>query len=102
MRRCSSANRAHRTRKGSCMTVQAIIPIPEELLEQIERGNVLLFVGEHSAHDLAGQSVPNQLSKALAARLGIDDAEDLSFPQLAQAYEDEKGRHALVQLIRDQ
>jgi len=79
-----------------------MVSIPEELLEQVERGNVLLFVGERILRDAEGQAVLDQLALRLAARCSIADAEELSFPEVAQAYEDEKGRHALAQFLRDQ
>ena len=78
------------------------MPIPEELLEQIERGNVLLFIGERIVRDAEGRVVLDQLVAQLAARCGITDVEELAFPEAAQAYEDDKGRHALVQFVRDQ
>lgn len=77
-----------------------MIPIPEELLEQVERGNVLLFVGERIVRDAQGQVVLDQLTAELLARCGIDGA--YTFPEAAQAYEDSKGRQALVQFLRDQ
>ncbi|NIQ79616.1 MAG: hypothetical protein GTN93_16325, partial [Anaerolineae bacterium] len=79
-----------------------MIPIPEELLEQIERGNVLLFIGERIVRDAEGRVVLDQLTAQLAARCGIADTEDLAFPEAAQAYEDDRGRQALVQFLRDQ
>lgn len=79
-----------------------MMPIPEELLEQIERGNVLLFIGERIVRDAAGRAILDQLVAQLAARCGITDTEDLAFPEVAQAYEDDKGRQALVQFVRDQ
>jgi hypothetical protein len=78
-----------------------MIPIPEELLEQIERGNMLLFIGERIARDAAGRAVLDQLTAQLAARCGLE-AETHTFPDAAQAYEDDKGRQSLVQFIRDQ
>jgi hypothetical protein len=79
-----------------------MIPIPEELLEQIERGNVLLFIGERIVRDAEGQAAIDRLTAQLAARCGLSDAEIYTFPEAAQAYEDDKGRYALVQFIRDQ
>jgi len=78
-----------------------MIPIPEELLEQFERGNVLLFIGEHVARDAAGQAVVDRLTAQLAARSEVTDKGELSFPEAAQAYEDDRGRQALVQIVRD-
>jgi hypothetical protein len=78
-----------------------MIDIPPELIDQIERGNVLLFIGERIVRDPTGQVAFDQLTAQLAARCGLADAEEITFPEAAQAYEDEKGRHALVQFVRD-
>ena len=40
-------------------------PIPETLLEQVERGNVLLFIGERVARNAAGQAVVDRLIAGL-------------------------------------
>jgi HEAT repeat protein len=74
--------------------------IPEELLEQVERGNVLLFVGEHIVRD--AQILSHRLAERLAARFAPPPAVPLSFPEVAQDYEEQHGRYALVQFVRDQ
>ena len=79
-----------------------MIPIPEELLEQVERGNVLLFIGERVVRDAQGRAVLDQLTAQLAARCGLGEAETHTFSEAAQAYEDDKGRQSLVQFLRDQ
>ncbi len=79
-----------------------MIPIPEELLEQFARGNVLLFIGERITRDAAGYAVIDRLSAQLTTRSNVADAGELSFAGAAQAYEDDKGRQALVQFIRDE
>jgi hypothetical protein len=79
----------------------ATITIPEELLEQVERGNVLLFIGERLVRDAHGDVALDRLTEQLATRCNLDDAEDYSFPEVAQVYEDDKGRHALVQFVRE-
>jgi Cdc6-like AAA superfamily ATPase len=79
-----------------------MIPIPEELLEQFERGNVLLFVGERIARDMDRGIVVDWLAAELANRCELSEEGDLDFPEVAQAYEDDKGRHELVQFMRDQ
>ena len=79
-----------------------MIPIPEELLEQFERGNALLFIGERINHDTDGQALIDRLAAQLATRCDLSDETTLSFPEAAQAYEDEKGLQALVQFLRDQ
>ncbi len=78
-----------------------MIDVPEELLEQIERGNALLFVGERLAGDVEGQSLVEYLAGCLRERCTFDLPADLPFPTLTQAYEDEHGRQALVQLLRE-
>jgi hypothetical protein len=80
----------------------AMIPIPEELLEHFERGNVLLFIGEHIARDVDRGIVIDWLTAELADRCGLSEEGHLGFPEVAQAYEDDKGRHELVQFMRDQ
>ncbi|MEE8389531.1 MAG: SIR2 family protein, partial [Anaerolineae bacterium] len=77
-------------------------PIPKELLEQFERGNVLLFIGERIVRDAEGQAVIDTLTSRLAARSDAAGEGTLSFPEAAQAHEDEKGHQALVQFLRDQ
>jgi hypothetical protein len=76
--------------------------IPEELLEQFERGNVLLFVGERILRDGAGQVVIDQLTGHLAARSGAKEPEQYTFAEAAQAFADQAGRQALLQFVLDQ
>src|SRR5215213_2318144 len=78
-----------------------MISIPEELFEQVERGNVLLFVGERVVRDADGLVAIDQLTAQLAARAGLGSAVGITFPDAAQAYEDTTNRQALVQLVRD-
>jgi hypothetical protein len=77
-----------------------MISISEELTEQQERGNVLLFVGERISRDAQGRAVVDRLAAQLAERCAASD--DLSFAGAAQAYEDQMGRQTLVQFLRDQ
>jgi hypothetical protein len=74
-----------------------MISIPEELFEQVERGNVLLFVGERIVRDADGGMAISQLTAQLAARGGLPAAEDTSFPEAAQLYEDT----ALIKAVFD-
>jgi hypothetical protein len=67
-----------------------MIPIPEELLEQFERGNALLFIGERVVRDADGQALVDRLSAELAARCRAAGEGELSFLQAAQAYEDSR------------
>ena len=75
------------------------IRIPIELLEQFERGNVLLFVGEDINRGLLPSSA--ELAKELAARCHYPPEEPLSLPRVAGYYEMKRGRHGLVQFLRD-
>ena len=76
-----------------------MIPIPVELLEQFERGNVLLFIGEQLLSDVAGRATIDELTAELVARTQIDHEEELDFPAIAQVYQDQQNRHALVQFV---
>src|SRR5262245_54073157 len=79
-----------------------MIPITEELLEQVERSNVLLFIGERLVRDASGEVTLDRLAGQLAARAGLEDPQNYTFPEAAQAYEDEHGRNALVRFLREQ
>jgi hypothetical protein len=61
-----------------------MIAIPEKLLQQFERRNVLLFVGERILYDAEGRVFIDELAKQLASYGGISDAETLAFPALGQ------------------
>lgn len=76
--------------------------IPEGLLEQIERGNVFLFVGERIIRDADGQVVTDQLAFELATRCKANNPALYTFAEAAQVYEEQMSRHALVQFVRDQ
>src|SRR5262245_43604811 len=82
--------------------VSPSITLPEGLLEQIERGNILIFVGDEIARDSDGHFVFERLTEQLAARCQTAITPDSTFPEIAQIYEAEAGRHALIQFIRDQ
>lgn len=79
-----------------------MIALPDELLEQFERGNVLLFIGERVGRDDQGLALIDQLAATLAERAGVDPSSGLSFPEIAQVYQDKMGRQALVQIVLKQ
>src|SRR3954463_5587792 len=81
------------------MTEHTAATIPTELLEQVERGNVLLFIGERLSRDSTGEAVLDSLTAELAERASVTDTQPLTFPQVAQAYEDVRGRQALVDFV---
>src|SRR5436189_179450 len=84
------------------MPVSNAISIPPDVLEQAARGNLLLFLGERSVRDADGNIAIEQWVGQLADRCGLSNAISLSFPEVAQVYEDAQGRAALVQFVRDQ
>jgi len=75
------------------------ISIPVELLEQFERGNVLLFVGEGINQDALPSSA--ELAQELGARCDYPPEEPLTLPRVAGYYELTRDRHGLVQFLRD-
>lgn len=75
----------------------AEIDIPRELIEEIQSGNVILFVGELLSYS-AGIPALSNLMAPLARALGMHQAAD---PQkVADAYEVAKGRRSLIQHLR--
>jgi hypothetical protein len=61
------------TARQKTMTDRASIAIPTELLEQIERGNVLLFIGERLTRDSMGEVLLDRLTAELAERASVTD-----------------------------
>ncbi len=78
-----------------------MVHIPIELQEQAARGNVILFLGDRVLRDSQGGIVVEQWATELAHRCGIDEVRRYTFPDIAQAYEDMAGRHALIQFVRE-
>lgn len=78
------------------------IEIPETLLEEVARGNALLFIGDGLTRTAQGQPLMDHLCAHLAARCDGLPTESLNVSQIAQAYEYREGRRALVQAVRDQ
>lgn len=72
--------------------------VPHELVEQLQRGNVVLFVGAGLS---IGAGLPGwgALVRPLAERIGYS-GDDLL--KAAQYYENRNGRHALITYLRDQ
>ena len=75
------------------------ISIPIELLEQFERGNVLLFVGEGINQGVLPSAA--DLAQELAARCDYPPEEPLTLPRVAGYYELTRDRRGLVQFLRD-
>lgn len=83
-----------------------MVTIPLELVEQIVRGNALIFVGECIGCGAGRHSELGEWACELSRRCGLPDPDaahaDMVFPTISQLYEDMHGRHALVQFVRDQ
>jgi hypothetical protein len=77
------------------------IRVPIELLEQFERSNVLLFVGEGINQGILPSS--KELAQGLAARCDYPPEEPLELPRVAGYYEmTRQDRQGLIQFLRDQ
>ena len=74
--------------------------IPQELLEQFERGNVLLFVGEGINQGALPSSA--ELAEMLAARCDYPPGEVVNLPRVAGYYEMTHSRNDLIRFLRDQ
>jgi hypothetical protein len=73
--------------------------IPEELLEQLERGNVLLLIGEGINQGVLPSS--QELARELAARSDYPSEEALSWARVASYYELTRDRHGLILFLRE-
>lgn len=75
------------------------IPIPVDLLEQLERGNVLILIGEGLSRDTLPSSA--KLSKELAERFDYPSGEQSSLPRVAYSYLRKHDRAELVKFLRE-
>ncbi len=78
-----------------------MITIPPLLLDQVKQGNVLLFVGERILRDPQNRIIRDELTSRLMRQCEDDDVE-YAFPEAAQVYQDEHGREALVDFVRQE
>lgn len=73
--------------------------IPRELLEQLHKGNVVLFCGAGISTAPNGLPTGTQLAQELAQRAGLDDVSGMTLPDVAQAYELEMGLQSLIAYV---
>lgn len=73
--------------------------IPIELVEEFEKGNVLLWLG-HGSHTQL-QPVVGSLIQEIANRVNYPDQEQLSLGRVAQFYELKRSRPNLITLLKD-
>ena len=77
--------------------------IPEELIEQLDRGNVVPLLGAEFAQEQDsefGLPSPNSLVEELARRSGYSDGV-MTLSRVAQHYELQQERHALISFLSD-
>jgi hypothetical protein len=73
--------------------------IPLELIEQIQKGNVVLFCGAGISAGPGGLPSGGQLTRELAERADLGDVSGMGLPEVAQAYELKMGYQSLVQYV---
>ncbi len=79
-----------------------MVAIPPELLAQFRQHNVLLFIGDRIGQNDDGRFIMNSLLESINTQLGDEYRENSSFPEAAQAYEDEYGREKLTHFLQHQ
>lgn len=70
--------------------------IPGELVEQLRKGNVILFCGAGISASEGGLPGGSQLTQELIDRAHLDELKGRPLPEVAQAYELRMGRHSLI------
>lgn len=73
--------------------------VPLELLEEISKGNVVLFCGAGVSESDGGIPAGRQLAQELARRANLEDLASLSLPMVAQSYATKLGLHSLIAFI---
>ncbi|HEU5368278.1 MAG TPA: SIR2 family protein, partial [Ktedonobacterales bacterium] len=73
--------------------------IPPDLLEQVRRGNVVLFCGAGISVSQGGLPTGSQLAQELARRTGLDGLEGRPLPEVAEAYENRFTRRGLLEYL---
>lgn len=76
----------------------AKIEIPSQLVEQIQRGNCVLFLGAGISASTNGIPSGRDLSKELAEKCEYKDG-DMTLSKVAQYYEMNHGRQALLEYV---
>ena len=73
--------------------------IPCELVEQLRKGNIVLFCGAGISISEGGVPSGSQLACELAQHAGLGDIGSMSLPEVAQACELELGRPSLIAYV---
>src|SRR5215207_5183918 len=77
------------------------LAIPLELVEQVERGNVVLLCGAGISVSEGGLPSGWQLAQELVQRSGQVNLQGASLPAAAEAYELALGHHSLIAYLVD-
>lgn len=80
---------------------ERIVNISRELIEQICKGNVVLFCGAGISISEGGIPSGSQLVLELAQRANLGDLGSMSLPEVAQAYELEMGTQSLIAYVTE-
>lgn len=75
--------------------------IPVELLEELHKGNVVLFCGAGISISDGGIPSSSQLARELAQRANLGDVGSMSLPEVAQAYELVMGTQSLIAYVTE-
>ncbi len=75
------------------------IMIPQELVEQMQRNNVILFAGAGISMGEGGLPSGHQLAQELAQRGDLGEVTCMSLPEVAQRYELKRGHQSLIEYI---
>ena len=75
------------------------LSIPQELIEQLKKGNVVLFCGAGISVSEGGLPSGGQLARELAERAGEPKLAKAPLPEVAQAYELKMGHQSLIEYI---
>lgn len=75
------------------------ISIPQELIEQLKKGNIVLFCGAGISVSEGGLPGGKQLARELAERAGEPELVNAPLPEVAQAYELKMGHQSLIEYV---
>jgi hypothetical protein len=75
------------------------VEIPQELLEEIKKGNVVPLCGAGISVSEGGLPGGGQLAQELAERAGLADVGKMALPEVAQAYELAMGHQSLIAYV---
>ena len=75
--------------------------LPIEIIEQFQRGNGLIFLGDRAVRDAQGQAIVDRLAADFARRLRLNTPAGFTLSQLAKLYEDHTSLNQVHLLVRE-